>query len=84
VHDLPGNPLTQTAATLRAPQVTVGSRDRYALAVIRITNGATALVTPSIIIKLFGEDSSQSAAATYGLQVFSIRENLIQSKHSYA
>ena len=43
--------------------VPVAVKARYALAAIRIVNGALALVAPSFIIKRFGEDPATSAAA---------------------
>ncbi len=50
---------------------------RYALAAIRIVNGAVALVAPGVIVKRFGEQASASAAATYGLRLFGVRTVLI-------
>jgi hypothetical protein len=57
--------------------VGAGPKARYALAVIRIVNGAIALVAPSIIIKRFGETPGESAAAIYGLRLFGVRTVLI-------
>jgi hypothetical protein len=57
--------------------VGAGPKARYVLAVIRIVNGAVALVAPSVIIKRFGENPGQSAAAIYGLRLFGVRTVLI-------
>ena len=57
--------------------VTVLSKARYALAAIRIANGLLALVAPELIIKRFGEDPGQDAAAIYGLRLFGVRTVLI-------
>jgi hypothetical protein len=70
-----------SGATVRTDRlgwlVGAGPRARYALAVIRIGNGALALVAPSIIIKRFGEDPGEGAAAIYGLRLFGVRTVLI-------
>ena len=55
----------------------VAVKARYALAAIRIVNGALALVAPSFIIKRFGEDPATSAAAVYGLRLFGVRTVLL-------
>src|SRR5918998_5635761 len=57
--------------------VVAGSKARCALAVIRIVNGAIALVAPSVIVKRFGEIPGESAAAIYGLRLFGVRTVLI-------
>ena len=57
--------------------VPVAVKARYALAAIRIINGALALVAPSFIIKRFGEDPATSAAAVYGLRLFGVRTVLL-------
>lgn len=57
--------------------MTVLAKARYVLAAIRIINGLLALVTPSVIIKRFGENPDQDAAATYGLRLFGVRTVLI-------
>lgn len=57
--------------------VSVAVKARYALAVIRIVNGALALVAPSFIIRRFGEDPGTNAAAVYGLRLFGVRTVLI-------
>lgn len=57
--------------------MTVLSKARYALAVIRIVNGLLALVAPSLIIKRFGEDPADDPAAIYGLRLFGVRTVLI-------
>ena len=57
--------------------VPVAVKARYALAAIRIVNGALALVAPSFIIKRFGEDPATSAAAVYGLRLFGVRPVLL-------
>jgi hypothetical protein len=54
-----------------------GPKARYALAVIRIINGAIALVAPSVIVRRFGENPGDSAAAIYGLRLFGVRTVLI-------
>lgn len=54
-----------------------GSKTRRALAVIRIVNGAIALVAPSVIVKRFGEIPGESTAAIYGLRLFGVRTVLI-------
>lgn len=53
------------------------SKARYSLAAIRIVNGLLALVAPSLIIKRFGENPDQDAAAVYGLRLFGVRTVLI-------
>jgi hypothetical protein len=53
------------------------SKARYALAAIRIVNGLLALVAPSLIIKRFGENPGNDAAAIYGLRLFGVRTVLI-------
>ena len=53
------------------------SKARYALAAIRIVNGLLALVAPSLIIKRFGENPDNDAAAIYGLRLFGVRTVLI-------
>ncbi len=53
------------------------SKARYALAAIRIANGLLALAAPSVIIKRFGENPDQDAAAVYGLRLFGVRTVLI-------
>ena len=57
--------------------MTVLSKARYVLAAIRIVNGLLALVAPSVIIKRFGENPGQNAAAIYGLRLFGVRTVLI-------
>ena len=57
--------------------MTALSKARYALAVIRIVNGLLALVAPSLIIKRFGGNPGQDAAAIYGLRLFGVRTVLI-------
>lgn len=57
--------------------MTVLSKARYVLAVIRIVNGLLALVAPSLIIKRFGEDATDDPAAVYGLRLFGVRTVLI-------
>jgi hypothetical protein len=57
--------------------VAAGPKARYSLAIIRILNGAIALVAPSIIVKRFGEIPGESAAAIYGLRLFGVRTVLI-------
>jgi hypothetical protein len=57
--------------------VVASSKARYALAVIRIVNGAIALGAPSVIVKRFGETPGDSAAAIYGLRLFGVRTVLI-------
>lgn len=57
--------------------MTLLSRARYVLAVIRIVNGLLALVAPSLIIKRFGEDPAGDPAAIYGLRLFGVRTVLI-------
>lgn len=57
--------------------VGAGMKARYVLAVIRVVNGAIALVAPSVIVKRFGEVPGESAAAIYGLRLFGIRTVLI-------
>lgn len=65
-------------ATERLDRLEVaGSKARCALAVIRIVNGAIALVAPSVIVKRFGEIPGESAAAIYGLRLFGVRTVLI-------
>jgi hypothetical protein len=54
-----------------------GSKARWALAVIRVVNGAIALVAPWVIVKRFGEIPGESAAAIYGLRLFGVRTVLI-------
>jgi hypothetical protein len=61
----------------READVSVAVKARYALAAIRIINGALALAAPSFIIKRFGEDPGASAAAVYGLRLFGVRTVLI-------
>lgn len=53
------------------------SKARYALAAIRIVNGLLAFVAPSLIIKRFGENPDNDAAAIYGLRLFGVRTVLI-------
>lgn len=53
------------------------SKARYSLAAIRIVNGLLALVAPSLIIKRFGENPDNAAAAIYGLRLFGVRTVLI-------
>jgi hypothetical protein len=55
----------------------VGQAARYALAGIRVVNGAVALITPGIIIGRFGESPSDDNAAVYGLRMFGVRTVLI-------
>ena len=57
--------------------MTVLSKARYALAAIRIANGLLALVAPALIIKRFGDDPDNDAAAIYGLRLFGVRTVLI-------
>jgi hypothetical protein len=57
--------------------VTVLSKARYALAAIRIANGLLALAAPALIIKRFGDDPDNDAAAIYGLRLFGVRTVLI-------
>ena len=57
--------------------MTVLSKARHALAVIRIVNGLLALVAPALIIKRFGEDPAGDPAAIYGLRLFGVRTVLI-------
>jgi hypothetical protein len=58
-------------------KVSVAVKARYALAAIRIANGALALAAPSFIIQRFGEEPGASAAAVYGLRLFGVRTVLI-------
>jgi hypothetical protein len=56
----------------------VGTGARYALGVIRVVNGAIALVAPAVIMRRFGEDDpAGNPAATYALRLFGIRTVLI-------
>ncbi|HEX6518913.1 MAG TPA: hypothetical protein VF070_02715 [Streptosporangiaceae bacterium] len=57
--------------------MTALSKARYALAAIRIVNGLLALVAPALIIKRFGENPGEDAAAVYGLRLFGVRTVLI-------
>ena len=57
--------------------MSVAVKARYALAAIRIVNGALALAAPNVIIQRFGEDPGASAAAVYGLRLFGVRTVLI-------
>ncbi len=71
------HPAMQYATGLLDRLGAAGPKARYALALIRIVNGAIALVAPSIIVKRFGETPGESAAATYGLRLFGVRTVLI-------
>lgn len=71
------HPAMQFATGLLDRLGAAGPKARYALALIRIVNGAIALVAPSIIVKRFGETPGESAAATYGLRLFGVRTVLI-------
>jgi len=55
----------------------VGKAARYALAGIRVVNGAVALIAPGVIIGRFGESPSDDNAAVYGLRMFGVRTVLI-------
>jgi hypothetical protein len=57
--------------------MTMLSKARYVLAVIRIVNGLLAFVAPALIIKRFGENPDKDAAAIYGLRLFGVRTVLI-------
>jgi hypothetical protein len=70
-------PAMRRARERRDWLVVAGSKARWALAVIRIVNGAIALVAPSFIVKRFGEVPGESAAAIYGLRLFGVRTVLI-------
>jgi hypothetical protein len=70
-------PAMRRAAEVLDWLAVAGSKARYALAVIRIINGAIALVAPSVIVKRFGEVPGESAAAIYGLRLFGVRTVLI-------
>jgi uncharacterized membrane protein len=70
-------PAMRRATERRDWLVVAGSKARWALAVIRIVNGAIALVAPSFIVKRFGEVPGESAAAIYGLRLFGVRTVLI-------
>ena len=60
------------AGIARAGQVA-----RYALAGIRVVNGAVALFAPGFIIRRFGESQAGDDAAVYGLRMFGVRTVLI-------
>ena len=51
----------------------IGKAARYALAGIRVINGALALIAPDVIIGRFGEQPASDNAARYGLRMFGIR-----------
>lgn len=56
------------------------SRDdipRVALGVIRIVNGASALVAPKGLMRRLGVDAEADRAAVYGLRMFGVRTVLI-------
>ncbi len=55
----------------------VGRAARYALACIRVVNGAVALAAPGVIIRRFGESPGDDNAAVYGLRMFGVRTVLI-------
>lgn len=57
--------------------MTLLSKARYALACVRIVSGTLALVAPSLIIRRFGENPDDAAAAVYGLRLFGVRTVLI-------
>lgn len=57
--------------------VRAGQAARFALAGIRVVNGAIALIAPGVIIRRFAEQPGDDSAATYGLRMFGIRTVLL-------
>jgi len=50
---------------------------RLALGVIRVGNGAAALLTPKVLLTRLGVDATNNRAAVYGLRMFGVRTVLI-------
>ncbi|MBJ7608945.1 MAG: hypothetical protein JF887_05885 [Candidatus Dormibacteraeota bacterium] len=50
---------------------------RVVLGVLRVANGASALVAPKMLLRRLGVDSKANPAAVYGLRMFGVRTVLI-------
>jgi len=55
------------------PTMTKGKTARRILGIIRLVNGAAALLAPNRLVKMFGLDPDTNGAAVYALRLFGIR-----------
>src|SRR3954452_11031979 len=63
--------------TVEEEAVTARSSARYALAAIRLFNGAVALAAPETLARRLGTDPDKGGAVIYALRMFGIRTVLI-------